>query len=93
MKKRSPENFPTGILDIHGKQICVGDIVRSYTGEVKLNYSENEKVIFENGKFYLDNEDGTCDLEFYHRPLEIIGNIVDNTELFKEGRRISFWDD
>ncbi len=82
----------TGILDIHGKEICVGDIVRSYTGEIMFNYADNKKVICKSGKFYLDNEDGTSSLDFYRQPLEIIGNIKENPELFKEGRRISFWD-
>ena len=84
---------PTGIKDIHGIEICVDDIVRSYTGPILLNYAGNELVVFYDGKFCLDNEDGTSSLYNIRKPLEIIGNIHDNSKLFKEGGRISFWDD
>ena len=84
---------PTGIKDKHGIEICVDDIVKVTYGDAHHNFSENEKVIIENGKFYLDHEDGTSALDSSCHSLEIIGNIHENPNLFKEGRRISFWGD
>ena len=84
---------PIGIKDKHGIEICVDDIVKVTYGDAHINFSENEKVIMENGKFYLAHEDGTSTFDSPHYSFEVIGNIHDNPELFKEGGRISFWGD
>lgn len=84
---------PTGIKDRHAREICVDDIVKVTYGDAVKNFSENEKVIMKNRKFYLDHEDGTSTLGSSCYSLEIIGNIFDNPELFKEGRIISYWGD
>ena len=91
MKKNN--RIPTGIKDIHDIEICVDDIVKVTYGDAVQNFSENEKIIMEVGKFYRDHEDGTSTLDSSYYSLEIIGNIHNNPELFQEGRRISFWGD
>lgn len=84
---------PTGIKDIHDIEICVGDIVKVTYGDAVKYFSENEKVIMRDGKFYLDHEDGTSTLDSSCYSVEIIGNIHDKPEIFKTGQRISFWGD
>lgn len=81
----------TGFQDKHGKEIFIGDIVRAYSGAIIPNYAGNEKVILRDGHFYLDNEDGLSDLEYHVKNVEIVGNIHDNPDLFKDGFRMSFW--
>ena len=71
----------------------MGDILRSYSGEIQLNSPLNEKVVYREERFYLENEDGISSLESDSSSFEIIGNITENPELFKEGFRISFWGD
>ncbi len=87
------ERIPTGIQDINERMIFVDDIVKVTYGDAQNNFSENEKVIYDNGKFYLDHHYGTSSFDSPHYSLEVIGNIHDNPELFNKGRRISFWGD
>ncbi len=87
------ERISTGIKDKNGKEIFVDDLVRTYTGEIIANFYGNERVICENGKFYLENEDGISFFDDAHTTVEVIGNIKDTPTLFREGFRMTFWDD
>lgn len=87
------ERVPTGIKDVNNRMIFVDDIVKVTYGKGENKFSENEKVIYEDGKFYLDHQDGTSSFDSPHYSLEVIGTIYDNPELFNDERRISFWGD
>ena len=89
MDGKQYDNIP----NYNGTTLTTNDIVKVTYGDAVQNFSENEKIIMEDGKFYLDHEDGTSTLDSSYYSLEIIGNIHNNPELFQEGRRISFWGD
>lgn len=50
----------------------------------------NELVIYKDGKFLLDHEDGQSTFDSPHFSLEVIGTLKDNPALYNDGFRISF---
>ena len=70
----------TGLKDKNGKKIFEGDIVKAF-------YFEKEvigKIEFIYGTFALTNSGISDNQLFIFEKLEVIGNIYDNPELFKE---------
>lgn len=80
----------TGVKDKNDIPICVGDILRVSYGDAVSNFSENELVIYKDGKFLLDHEDGQSTFDSPHFSLEVIGTLKDNPELYNDGFHISF---
>lgn len=80
----------TGRKDKNNNRIFVGDILRVAYGNADSNFSENELVIYKDGKFLLDHEDGQSTFDSPHFSLEVIGTLKGNPELYSEGFRISF---
>ena len=64
----------TGLKDKNGKEIYEGDIVNENIQD------RNYKIIFENGGFLGEAEDGHV-LFFGNKHVEVIGNIYENPEL------------
>jgi len=65
----------TGLIDINGKEIYEGDIVKSYGGIFRST------VEFKNGIFEPFNASDNC--SFYANECEIIGNVYENPELLE----------
>ena len=80
------ERKSTELKDKSAQEIFVGDIMRSYSGEIQLNSPLNEKVVYKEGWFYLENEDGISILESESSSFEIIGNSNENPDFL---RRVS----
>lgn len=89
-KMNDQKRLYTGRKDKNNNKIFVGDIVRVTYGNADSNFSENELVIYEDGKFLLDHEDGQSTFDSPHFSLEVIGTLKDNPELYSKGFRISF---
>lgn len=87
------ERLYTGRKDKNNNKIFVGDIVRVTYGNADSNFSENELVIYKEGKFLLDHEDGQSTFDSPHFSLEVIGTLKDNPELYNDNFRISFDND
>lgn len=83
----------TGEKDKNNNKIFVGDIVRVTYGDAASNFSENELVIYKEGKFLLEHEDGLSTFDSPHFSLEVIGIQTDNPELYKDNFRILFGSD
>ena len=76
----------TELKDKSAQEIFVGDIMRSYSGEIQLNSPLNEKVVYREGWFYFENEDGISILESESSSFEIVGNSTENPDFL---RRVS----
>lgn len=71
----------------------VGDIVKVTYGNKDSNWFEVEKVIWKDNRFYLESQDGISSLDSLHYTYEIIGNINDDPDLYKDGYKMKFWGD
>ena len=64
--------------------------MRSYSGEIQLNSPLNEKVVYREGRFYLENEDGISILESESSSFEIIGNSNENPDFLRRASLFHF---
>lgn len=83
----------TGKYDKNNKRIYVGDILKVLYGDANSTFSDIEKVIVRDNKFYLESQDGVSSIDSPHYSYEIIGNIFDNPNLFDDDFKMSFWGD
>jgi hypothetical protein len=68
----------TGLADRNGKEIFEGDVVELF--------NEKRKIRWADGSWYFVDREGDGDhVFFFHRHMEVIGNIYENPELMKDG--------
>jgi hypothetical protein len=69
----------TGVVDVDNNEAYVGDVVRYGVG-----FSKKGKIIFENSSFLIEPEDAYALVDRIDTAFKIIGNIVENPELFQK---------
>jgi uncharacterized phage protein (TIGR01671 family) len=68
----------TGLADVNGKEIFEGDVIELYDKKRKIRWAD--------GSWYFVDREGDGDhVFFFHRHMEVIGNIYENPELMKDG--------
>lgn len=83
-EKYIPEQF-TGLKDVNGKDIYVGDVIKS---NYKYSQPKVSQIIIEDGNSYIVGEDLATGNEMlvsdHINEIEIIGNVHENVELLEE---------
>lgn len=85
-KQYDVEQF-TGLIDVNGKDIYGGDIVKS---SYKYAQPKISQIIMENGNNYIAGEDLATGNEMlvsdHVEEIEVIGNVHENPELLEESK-------